>query len=200
MATMRVKVKTFTIDEQTIVESVLGNVQSALLNKIGPHLVEVARHRAPVSKAKNFHPRDSSFENLRIVDRSEASFSAEEVSRLRDLRGFGKRELPDVVTTSDIKFFRGIGKNKDRTPDEIRIRRGTIQGAFQHKPGTLRDSIRLDGVTVQGNKVKLVVRAHAPYAWYVHQGRPRPRAPNPFLRSALANIKDEATDGSTYKG
>jgi len=207
MATMRVKVTTFTIDEQTIVESVLGNVEAALRNKIGPHLVYVAKHRAPVSKPKNFNPRDSGFENLRLATEEEIGGESKTLSRLFESTAAQRVGLFEEAfkggSTKDPKitrFFRGTGDNAGKIPSVLKIRRGTIQGAFRNKSGTLRRSIRLDSVKVQGNKVKLTVRAHAPYAWYVHEGHPRPRPPKPFLRSALANIKDEATDGSTYKG
>jgi hypothetical protein len=129
-----------------------------------------------------------------------------ESDRLAELHGLtstasGRRVglpgLLSAVRASDVQFFQGTGKNQGKTPDAISVGR-TIKGAFQHKPGTLRDSIRFVGVRREDNRLVATVRAHAPYAWYVHEGFTRENgkmvAGRPFLKNALINVRSRLGD------
>jgi hypothetical protein len=203
---VRFKINSVSLDPDEIVGMLTQNAAEAFRSKIGPHIVDVAQARAPVSKERRFKPRPSSFENLDLMPLDQ--YEGPNKSMLVELRGM---EGPDRARAFKQAFatgrtrkgaftslFQGRGPKAGTSPDELRLRRGTIQGAFRHKPGTLKRSIKLDSVEIKGNRVVATVRAHAPYARYVHEGKPRGRQPNPFLRSALANVFDELTDGSTY--
>lgn len=179
---------------------------------IAPHIVAIAQERAPVSKPGNFNPRKSSFQGLRLqpLGSLKTSQENEALAQLHGLSSqersrFFRRAFGDSTREQSArKFFRGTGKNKNRTPDALRIGRGTIQGAFRHRPGTLRDSIRWDGTKVTDGIVTGTIRAHADYAKYVHEGFThkggKKIAPRPFLWQAAEQVADRLTDPSTYKG
>lgn len=192
---------------EEVQQRIMANAARAFEHNIGPHFVETAKSLTPVSEPRPFNPRRSSFEAVRLVSSVpgrtlEAQDKRERLAELRDLPA---RERADVVRASDIPLFVGTrGKNKGKTPDTIDVIRGSIKGAFQHKPGTLRDSIHLDGVTQGNDQVTLKVVASAPYAKYVIEGFTHTSgkhvAGRNFFKQALAVVHDRIVDPSTYSG
>lgn len=177
--------------------------------RVGPHLLEVTKARAPVGKRETKNPQRSSFQKLRLSERDEGRFSTEEVSRLRDLRNMTARERAEAVTSKDIKFFRGTGANEGRTPDRVDVIRGSIRGAFIHAPGTLRDSHIYVPARRRGNKVIAEVRATAEYAAAQHEGFKHHShgeatglqvKGRPWMKQSLGNVKGDMTSPGTYEG
>lgn len=216
------------LDEESLVNAIAVRA-SKHLQELGQHVADVASARAPVGKgqessvapistARSFNPRTSSFQGLRLkpigsfgLVRGEGS----KAGRLLELHGLTSRQRARAVRPiEDRDLFQGTGGNKGKTPDIIEIQRGTIKGAFkgkQHLPGTLRKSIRFVGVERRDNRVVAVVRAHAPYAMAVHEGfkheggrghdgESTEVAGQPFLKNALINIQGRLTEASAYEG
>jgi hypothetical protein len=214
---MRVKLKVdasalSSLDLSGVTNHIMNRVENAFNRDIGPHYVDVAKARAPVSQERNFNPQRGSFQPLKL--KPLGSFGPVETGnraeRLFDLAGMSYRERAEALRSSDIEFFEGTGKNKGRTPDAVDIINGTVKGAFKHRPGTLRDSIHIDGVTREGQTVTLRVVASAPYAaaiakGFTHRGgrgktgKATKIAPNPFMKSPLANVNGRLKNPSTYR-
>lgn len=195
---------------------------------VGPHLLDVAKSRSPVGRqgaevrqgrkvegpeifgTRPINPRRSSFQPVRLANREEGRFTSEEIDRLRDLRNMTARERANALRSSDIKFFRGTGKNEGRTPDQVDTIRGSIRGAFIHKPGTLRDShIYVPARRTGPDEVTASVRATAEYAAAQHEGFKHHShgeatglqvAGKKWLKSALTNIADDLKSPATYEG
>ena len=112
------------------------------------------------------------------------------------------------------KFFRATSKRyAGRTPTQIQITRGGgLRGTFRDKPGTLRDSHVIIPARREGNKVIGAVAATAAHAIPVHQGFNHRGGwktktsggtfvkGQKWLRSSLANVKDDLVNPSTYQG
>lgn len=209
-----------TVDTSSLASLDLGGVTNHIMNRvenafnrdIGPHYVDVARARAPVSQERNFNPQRSSFQRVKL--KAPGSFgpvaTGNRAERLFDLAGMTPRERADALTSSDIQFFEGTGANKGKTPDAVDIIGGTVKGAFKHKPGTLRDSIHIDDVTREGQTVKLRIVASAPYAaaiakGFTHRGgrgktgKATKIAPNPFMKTPLVNVRQRLKNPATYR-
>lgn len=212
MARVKLKVDASSLaslDLSGVLNHIMNRVENALNRDIGPHYVDVAKARAPVSQERNFNPQRSSFQRLQL--KPLGSFPrGERANRLSDLHGMDFRERAEALNSSDIQFFQGTGKNKGQTPDAVDIINGTVKGAFKHRPGTLRDSIHIDGVTREGQTVKLRIVASAPYAaaiakGFTHRGgrgktgKATKIAPDPFMKSPLANVQSRLKDPSTYR-
>jgi len=192
-------------DDEALINILAVKVSHAFSEKLAPQVVDVAKARAPSRQPaeRAFNPRKSSFQKVALLDRLPPSRSntAERIKRFSSLQA-GERE---VDLARDAEFFRGTaGKNKGAVPDVLRFRGGAVVGAFETRGGTLKASIKFDGVRREGNRVIATVRAHAPYAWYVHEGfnhvGGKAIAPRKFLVSALANIRTRMSDPSTYEG
>lgn len=197
-----------------------AQVEKAFREKIGPDYVKVARARAPVSEARDFNPRTQSKAFQRIGLRPARDFKrasgpkrarrAELESILAETRGSARL---DVLQSSDIEFFRiEDGPDKGQTPERVDVRRGGLVGAIRHKPGTLRDSIKVKGVTREGGRVVLTVHATAPYALAVHEGfthrggwgtksgKTTRIKGQKFLKSPLTNVRARLKSRVTYTG
>lgn len=228
---MRLVVKAVNIDEQAIVTKALSQMAEGFNGKVLPHLLEVAMQRAPKASAdRNFNPQTSARTSFKPVElrepfEKEAGFDREERDRLRDLRNAaaeGARALSEIVSPSDIKFFKGkaykskvtgyqVTEHAGRTPDAIHIARGgVVRGAFRHTAGTLQKSHKIRNARREGNKIIGQVVATADYAAAVHQGfnhkggqkkggKVTKIAGRPWLKQSLMNVKDELTSAATYQ-
>lgn len=185
-------------------------VKRAFDDKIGPHAVKAAKARCPVSEDRDSVPQLRSFKAVRLLPLGTFPRGAQ-ATRLSELHGLSSRERAQQIKPSDIGFFRGVGKNKGQEPDEIDIIRGTVKGAFLHKPGTLRDSIVWEPARVEGNRVIGRLKATAPYAAAIHEGFTHRGGPkhtgrstrikgNKFLTQAIVNIRGPLASKSTYDG
>ncbi len=173
MAQMKVKLKSVDIDREALSQMIQNQVINGLSRVVSPHFVKAAQNRAPVGTERNFNPTRGALKALELVSKEESAktnFSTAERQRLGELRSLGKRDLANEVRASDIKFFRGVEDHAGATPDHIDIVRGQVRGAFQHKPGTLRDSIHLESIEAAGSAVVMTVIAEAPYAAAIHEG------------------------------
>lgn len=204
------------VNEDAIINAIAVQVSKGF-QKLGVHVADVATSRAPVSAERNFNPRKFVPVKVKPVGTfglETGSDASKRASRLFEIRNYSSRERGELfrkafgnATTSEnaTRFFEGTGKFKGQTPSALRIGKGgAIVGAFKHQPGTLKKSIKFDGIRREGNKVIATIRAHAPYAWYVHEGfthKGGGRVQGPkFLLSALDNIRSRLTDASTYEG
>lgn len=209
-----VRIQGFEVDP--FIDALALKLSKGISANIAPHLVAAAEQRAPKGVEQNFNPQTKSFQSLKLRDENEfpgrTNEAVEARSRLRRLHGETASGRAAIVSASDIKFFVGTGPNKGRTPDAIQPIAGTVKGAFAHKAGTLKDSIRFDGVRRVGDRVIGTVRAHVPYAHRIHEGwtytsphsggggKSKEIAPQPFLKQGLLNIRDRLKNPSTYEG
>lgn len=184
---------------------------------VGPHLLKVARSKAPVGKRETKTPQRSSFVKVRLAPLGtfgSAAFSKKEAA-LVGLHGLGIRGRAAFVRKAGPaanEFFRGSarGPNRDRAPDQVRVMGGTVKGAFIHKPGTLRDShVYIPARRVRTDKVIAEVRATAEYAAAQHEGfnhhaHGKPTgtkvAGRKWLNESLVNVASDQRSPSTYKG
>lgn len=198
------------LDLSSVANFIATKVEKAFRDDIGPHYVSVAKARAPVSQERNFNPQRSSFQPLRL--KKVGSFPrGDRAARLTELHGMSARERAEALVSSDIEFFEGAkGTNKGQTPDAVDIIGGAIRGAFKHKPGTLRDSVHVEGVTREGQRVTLRIVASAPYAaaiakGFTHRGgrnktgKQTRIAPNKFMVTPLTNIRQRLKSPATYR-
>lgn len=200
------------IDEAAIVNNIaLDRVIPGFL-KLGPQMKETAQARCPVSEETDFNPRVFHQLKLRPLGSLGGVLENPRAARLFELHGLNWRARAKAVKTlKDADLFQGTGANKGKTPDLIERQGGTIVGAFRHAPGTLKKSIEFEGVRHEGNQVRAIVRAHAPYAKAVHEGfthkggtkhtgRATRIAPRKFLKQSLLNIRDQLKSPATYEG
>lgn len=214
------------LNRDAIVDMIAARVTKGF-EKLGPHLASVAVARAPQSAERNFAPQRGSFQRVQLrppsafpggregskaealrlgYERFEALGRA---GQIRALSAAGGQTSSKGIT----QFFQGTrrGGTLGRSPDIIRVQGGTLKGAFAHQPGELKRSIRFIGVKREGNTVRAVVRAHAPYARPVHegfthrggrkhQGKSTRIKGRKYLKSALVNIRDDLKNKSTYAG
>lgn len=216
---VRFKVGTLKLGPHTEAQiiDVLAVKTSKRFQELGPYMAKVAQARCPVGVDRDITPSNRSFERLRVAPPgtfgTEGPGSSEKASRLFDLRNMSAKDRARVVSTlNEAEFFRGVGetrnkkRNKGQTPDIIEVRGNTVVGAFLHKPGTLKGSIRFTGVRREGNRVVLTVRAHAPYARPVHDGFTHRGGRHhggkgtfikgkPFLAWAITNVRGRLTEG-----
>lgn len=182
---------------------------------VGPHFVDVARKRVPVGKERRFNPRASSFSSVTLKPLGSMK-NTEDNKTLAELHGLSAGERASFFqkafgdqtdSTRATKFFRGKG---GQSPTRLRIRRGTIQGASRHTPGTLRDSIRYEGARREGNLIIGIASANTDYAaaihdGFVHRGGQQHKGGatkipgTPYMTSSLANVKDDVLDADHYK-
>lgn len=210
------KLKMTSFDPQAVIDHVANRGAKGLNTTVLPHLLEVAKAKAPVGRERNFNPQrgSKSFQKIGLREPfgEGERFSAEERSRLRDLRLLTARELAGEVRSGDIKFFQGTGKNAGRTPDLIETTRGGfLRGAFAHRSGTLRDSHVIVPAKREGMLVVGKVRATADYAKAIHDGfthkggqkktgRTTRIKGRKWLKESLVNVRDDLANPSTYEG
>lgn len=183
-------------------EGALNHVAAQIIGgfdgEIGSAFVEIAQKRAPVRSAPGTEA---------MALRSPSEFSGKDLDRLGELGTMNKRELAGAIRSSDLKFFRSVGRTaeaRSRTPIGV-TQKGGLRGVFmQEQGGTLKRSIRYDGTRRVGSKIIGTVRAHAPYAWFVHEGFThvggKEIAGRPFLKWAFANIAALLKSAASYKG
>lgn len=206
------------IDADDIIAHIIRHTAQGLAKEIGPQMAEVAKHRAPVSDAGDsrrgqvqlktlgsFQDPDRAQRLAELHSAAEATFSHRKTAEGKIVRvSAGRRGLSEAVTSKDAQFFTGTGRHKGQAPASLDVSRGTVRGVFAHRPGTLRDSIKFDGVRVNGNKVSASVTAYAPYAKFVHDGFQHKGgkrvAGRPFLRWALVNVLPRLRDSKFYTG
>jgi hypothetical protein len=196
-----------------------AKVERAFREEIGPHYVSVAKARAPVSEERDFNPRLGSKAFKKVTLRPRRDFLEASVDK-RNRRGELESLLAetsgssraDILTSSDIEFFRiAEGADKGATPDIVDVRRGGLVGAVMHKPGTLRDSIKITKVERSGASVTMTIAATAPYALPVHEGfthrggskhtgKTTRIKGQKFLKSPLTNVRERLKNPSTYTG
>lgn len=214
---MRIKYTVENIDFDSINEDAIINniaidrVIPGFL-KLGPQMKETAKARCPVGEETDFNPRAFHKLKLRSLGSLGSVTENTRAERLFELHGMDWRGRAKAVNTlKDRDLFQGTGPNKGKTPDLIERQHGTIVGAFQHAPGTLRNSIEFEGVRHEGSQIRAIVRAHASYARPVHEGfthkggtkhtgRATKIAPRKFLKQALLNIRDQLKSPATYEG
>lgn len=201
------------IDEAAIINNIaIDRVIPGFL-KLGPQMKETAKARCPVGEETDFNPRVFHRLKLRPLGSLGGVNENKRAARLFELHGMQdwRARAKSIDTLKDADLFQGTGPNKGKTPDLIERQRGSIVGAFRHAPGTLRNSIEFEGVRHEGNQVRAIVRAHAPYAKAVHEGfthkggikhtgRATKIAPRKFLKQSLLNIRDELKSPATYEG
>lgn len=207
MARTQVKLRVDTsalesLDLSGVQDYLAAKAEEAFRERVGKVVVDHAKSKAPVSKrAPSKNPRKKSFQPVRLIARVPAGRGVgDKIKRLKQLRENEVEVNPDT----DVEFFVGVGANEGKTPDKLSFRKGAVVGAFQHKPGTLRDSIHVRGVRREGSSVIMDVVASAPYAYYVHEGfmnRGKTRmAPRKFFKPALSAVRAMLKSPSTYNG
>lgn len=205
------------VSEASIVAALTPRVVNGFKD-LAAEVVDVARARAPKSDGDEGSTRFTSIKLRSVNQFGEKDFEtrnrrAEVEALLAEARGGARL---DVLNSNDVRFFQGTDPNtgqRNKTPDVIDIRGNKLVGGFKHVPGTLKASIKFDGVLVEGNTIRATVRAHAPYAYYVHEGFKHKGGwkvkakkggtrikGQKFLLSALVNIRTRLTDTSTYRG
>jgi len=174
---------------------------------------------APIGPPMAANPHPKSFQRIQLrplsqfpAGRTGSNRQArrEQFERIQDLGRAGQisavKKVGRLTDPGFLSYFQGTrkGGTLGRSPTQIRVMGRTLVGAFQHKPGTLRKSIKFEGVRREGDTVTAVITAHAPYAWYVHEGfnhyKGSAVAGRPFLKNALINIQSRLTDASAYEG
>lgn len=114
----------------------------------------------------------------------------------------------DVVTTTDKKGNKTARQSQFVTTNlsnRVAVRdMGRGVGLHMLIPrmtigGTLKRSIRSEGVEETDNGLEVVVRAHAPYAWYVETGKGR-GPQQAFMYPALEEIRDDLPKLLAKKG
>ena len=204
------------LDTESIVDFFAAKVERVFKEDIGPHYVDVAKAHAPVSDERKFNPqiRSGAFQAVELIESVPPGINiGPKIARLRALQ----EGTTEVDLASDAEFFRikpGPRKKPNRdagqTPDKLAFRRGAVVGAFRHRPGTLRDSIHIQGVTREGNTVRLRIVASAPYAAAIAKGfrhlggRNKTGsvtrvAAHPFMRDPLINVRGRLVDPNTYR-
>lgn len=186
---------------------------------VGPHLLRVAKARAPVGKRETKNPQRSSFHRADLAPLDDFP-KGEARSKLTDLQGFSR---PELLASSYGRFIRRAGSEGVRDPEVtrffrvdgkqpnvVRIQNNTIKGAVIHKPGTLRDShVYVPARKVRPDKVIAEVRATADYAAAQHEGfnhyshgkkTGRQVKGQPWMPGALTNVKGDLTSSKTYEG
>jgi len=216
---VRVKVGSPDIDPQEIIDKAIGIVEKHLI-EVGEHAVAVAAARAPVGKGQEssvapLGTRRGGGVLQRVELRPETHFRGrqqrKQLIRQANLEEVGRRgqitrfkRLGRTTNPSITGLFQGTPKagTRGKSPTSVEVKGGKLVGSFGHEPGTLRRSIKLDGVVREGNTLTATIRAHAPYAWYVHEGfnhkggwktkvsETTPVDKQPFLANALVNIRD----------
>lgn len=190
------------------------------LEKLGEHVYDVAVARVPVGKERHFNPKRGSLQRVQLRPPSHFDRDADKQYLLR-FGALSARERADVVREGRgdpnlkhlLRFFQGTKKGKTHkiSPSGLVVANGTIKGQFRHATGTLKRSIRFDGVRREGNTIIATVSANAPYAAAIHEGFTHRGGPNhdgratfitgqPFLSSSLDNVIDLMTSPSTYEG
>lgn len=208
------------ISTEGILELLRPKVVGAFVERIGPHFVEAAQNRAPVGKGR------VDFQRINVKPSVPRGRPGSEQEKVHEFHGTfaapgGRRLATKLIkraggsTTSSgfLSLFRGTRARGTlgRSPDIIQTRGRSFVGGFTHTAGTLRESIKIDSIEAAGETVTMIVRAHAPYARWVHEGyNHRGGAKHkgetthikgkPFLRWALVNIHEELMDPKTYTG
>lgn len=190
------------LDLSGVQDYLAAKAEEAFRERVGKVVVDHAKSKAPVSKrSPSKNPRKKSFQPVQLISRVPAGRGVgDKIKRLKQLR---ENEV-EVDPETDVEFFTGVGINAGKTPDKLSFRKGAVVGAFQHKPGTLRDSIHVRGVRREGASVIMDIVASAPYAWYVHEGfmnKGKTRmAPRKFFKPALTAARALLKNSSTYNG
>jgi len=182
------------------------------LEAIGERIAEKARAKAPVGHGE----RQGVAEAIKVRGGTRG-FTASQIKMLAEIGG----SVPEEVFRQHIakrgskselqvqhefaklfRFAKGGG-----TPERVELRgRGTdkiLRGFRQTKPH-LRDTIKSEGVTREGNTLHLVVAARSDHAYQVEKGfhhKGGGQIPGrPFLYPAWDSEKDGLADGSSLKG
>lgn len=207
----------FHVDEEAIVNAMASRVEKHL-TELGQHVADVAAARAPVGKESHstrtaqrvFLRGPHEFTQGAAHGKFEAFSALGRGGIIRALRKAGGIEK----RPSHLQFFRGKRGTPqyNQSPTKILLKGNTLVGHFAtHEPGTLRRSIKFEGVTREGNTVAATVRAHAPYAMAIHegfkhkggrdkQGEVTEIPGRPFLKNALINIQGRLTEPTAYEG
>lgn len=207
MSKIRVAVKVEALfNAEDVKTAALEAVQAVMDDTVMPHFVEVAKNRAPVGKDEPAGTNKRSFKAIAVRNPDSFKRGADKdvAVELSSLGIAGRRAFVKAGGKNALRFFRGVGKNRNSTPTEIVFRNNTLKGVFkgQRQPGRLRDSIAYVGSRRVGNAIVGTAQATAPHAAAVHDGFTHKGGPDhsgasshvagqPFFEWAIPNIEDD---------
>lgn len=175
-----------------------------------------ARGRAPVRKERPTGREQGERIVLREPSEFDTAFGKAVSEALTGTEAlYGRRELGQRLATSVLRnpkeharFFRmASGPNKGKSPDLLKFgSRGALKGVvLAEVGGALRDSIKVESVSVVGKRVIGTVATRLPYAaameegFYHHPDR-RFIAGRSYMRLSLEEVRQAWESGAYFRG